>query len=146
ILMAISGFLASGAITRGLSSIRTRFAANAWLYVVWLTVYFAFYATTYALIESPRLPVAVNTPQKYIENLVMPETPLWFIVAMATFPLILWGAARLGVPVWLVMVAAVAIWAWGTYGEVPQWVGKYARTFIFFAIGAHARTVAPKLN
>lgn len=145
LLMAISGLLAASAVQRGWLGIRLRLAANMWLYFVWITVYFVFYAATYALVDDPRLPVAVDSLERYASNLVMPETPLWFVLAMALFPFVIWGMSRLGVPVWLAVAFAVAVWAWGTYGEVPQWVGKYARTFIFFAAGYYGRSAVPAL-
>lgn len=145
LLMAVSGFLASSAIQRGWVPVRLRFLSNYWVYVVWLTIYWLFFTTAYRLIPNPDLPEAVNTVERYLQNLVMPNTVLWFVVAMAVFPVLVWLCEKFDIPVWLVILAAVAVWAWGTYGSVPQWFGKYARTFIFFAIGYYGRGFAPKL-
>lgn len=146
ILLAISGFLAGAAIQRGWGSVRLRLAANYWLYFVWLTLFFAFYSFVGLLEPAANLPVAVDTWPVFLQNIVMPSTALWFVVAMAVFPVVLWVGERSSVPTWLMIVGALAIWAVGVSFDMPQWIGKFARTFIFFAIGYYGRLVVPRIR
>lgn len=145
LLMVVSGYLAVGSVQRGWPSVRLRLVANYWLYFVWLTAYFGFYLLVDVLVTEPELPSGFYTLQRYASQIVMPEAPLWFVVAMAVFPFAVWACEKLDVPAWVVIVASVALWAWGTYGDTPDWLGKFLRTFVFFSGGYHARRLVPYL-
>lgn len=145
LLMAVSGFLATGAIQRGWVGVRLRFVANYWLYFVWLVAYFLFHVAVSTLVPEPGLPINVTTVGRLVEQALMPFSPLWFIVAMAVFPLVVWCAEKLSVPAWVMIIASLAIWGWGIYGEPPAWLGKFLRTFVFFAVGYYARRTVPYL-
>lgn len=136
LLMVLSGYLAARALSRGWASVRLRFIANYWIYVVWVTIFFAFYLVIYAVVWKPGLPQAITSFPAYAWNLISPNTILWYVLAVAIFPVVLWVLRRLGVPAPLIIGFAFALWAVGNYGDVPDSLGKLLRTFVFFAIGA----------
>lgn len=123
-----------------------RLAANFWLYLVWLTVYFAVTVGLLEIRSMHSMRGGVPSLSSYMANLLEPSTPLWFIAAMGVFPAVLWMLRLLRVPHWLVIALATAIWAIGTYTPLAAVNGKFSRTFIFFAIGYCASTIVPRLK
>lgn len=144
--MAISGLLAAGAIQSGWTRVRTRLIANYWLYVVWLTMFYGFYTLIERIAPGSDLPVAIDALPLYLRNLLALETVLWFVIAMAVFPVVLWLSERFAVPLWLVLAFAIAAWGIGATADIPDSIGKFLRTFVYFAAGYYGRLAVPRLR
>lgn len=103
LLLLLSGMLASGKVARGRPALRSA-AANYWLYVVWLTIY--------ALVIPPLHTEAVGTVHPgtdWLQQLVAPETPLWYIFGLAVFMTGLWLLRRLHVPIPVILAALLVL-------------------------------------
>lgn len=135
VLFALSGLLAAGGLARGWhgGSARRRFAANYYLYAVWLTVYFA----AFSLLHREDFPHSVNGPGAWLRQFAVPDTTLWFIFALALYPLALTGLRALKVPVGGVLALALALWVVGNYADLPGFTAKVLENFLFFAVGVH---------
>ena len=134
VLFALSGLLASAGILRGFrrGTALRRAASNYYLYVVWLLVYIVFFTLL------PSAPFAPGGPASWLGQLLLPTSTLWFIFALAIFPLIIVAARALRIPT--AVVFAVALLAWHLSNTTQLWAGsdKLLRNFIFFAIGIYA--------
>jgi uncharacterized membrane protein YcfT len=136
LLLAVSGLLASRRVLQGWgsSSAAERAASSYYLYVVWLTVY----AVVYAVLDSPWLPHSIDGVGEAAVELVWPQTPLWYVFALAVYVLVLTSLSR--VRPWLVLaglaiisiVVQVGDWDVGLAVKVPELA-------FFFAVGVYGR-------
>ncbi|MGO4955729.1 acyltransferase family protein [Luteococcus sp. Sow4_B9] len=128
LLLMLSGMLASGKLTRGRAALRGA-AANYWLYVVWLTVY--------ALVM-PILGVAeagqVRPGLDWLQQLVAPQTPLWYVFALATYMVVL--HLLRGVHPAIVLALLTALTLFIVPGENIALKVPYLA--IYFAVGVYA--------
>lgn len=144
VLLAIAGMLGAEGIKRGWArgtAVR-RAVSNYYLYVLWLVIYFVFYVT----VSRPGLPLAVSSPRDFLTQLLIPDTTLWFLLALAVFPLVVGIMNSLRTPALVAIAIAVAIWWFGTYGTMPSTLGKLPRTFIYFAVGVYGADLLRKLS
>ncbi|KQQ22516.1 hypothetical protein ASF48_04860 [Rathayibacter sp. Leaf299] len=134
LLFAVSGFVVARRVRagRGDRSNAARVASSYYLYVVWLVAY--------GLISL--IPLAVNTdritsPGDFLGQLLIPDTPLWFILALAVYTAVLCSLPRARPAYVLAMLAVLSITAQAVLGfELWARVPYY---FLFFAAGVYLR-------
>src|SRR3712207_6187420 len=135
LLLAVSGLVTAGAVRAGLRDRRTvtRTLANGYLYVVWLVVY----ALVYALLQGP-LPHRVDGAGGVLHQLAAPDTPLWYLYALALYTVGL--AALRRAPAWSVLtgLAAVSVAARVLLDGAAMWPRILELAF-FFALGVYGR-------
>lgn len=138
LLLAVSGLLASDRVLAGFrrGALVRRSVASYHLYVVWLLVYVA----VYAVLDDPALPHAIDGPGAALRNLVVPQTPLWYVFAMAVLVPVLAAVRRVPAAVVLPLLAVVSLVvqvtdvSWGSAEKIP------ALAF-YFAIGVFGKRV-----
>jgi uncharacterized membrane protein YcfT len=137
LLLAVSGLLASRRILQGWRSPDSaeRAASSYYLYVVWLAVYVA----VYAVLGDPRLPHSIDGPGEAAAQLVWPQTPLWYVFALAVYVVVLTSLSR--VAPWLVLtgLAVVSVLCQAA-GWDPGLAAKVPELAFFFAVGVYGRT------
>ncbi len=138
LLLTVSGLLAARRVALGWGSpaALVRAGGSAWLYVVWLVVYAAFYA---AMPPGP-LPHRIEGIGDVARQLVAPETPLWYVFALACYIVVMTSVRQL--PTWVVVgsltVLSIAVQTWWTGDRMTAKVPELA---VFFALGV--RFAAP---
>ena len=142
LLFVVSGLVASKRVRAGWSDRRTLLRAVSlyWLYLVWLTVY----ALVSIVVISPGIPFRIMTVGHYAAQLVVPDSMLWFIFALAAYVVLLSSLRRVR-PAWVLAVLAaisVATGAAPVTRDEALWlhVVYYA---VFFAVGVY---LAPALR
>lgn len=135
LLFALAGLLAADGLARGWhhGSARLRFAANYWLYAVWLTIY----AMVFAALGQEDFPHAVDGLGAALAQVVVPATTLWFVLALACYPLVLTGLRAAGASPVTVLAVATLLWVVGSYAVLPGFTGKVVENFLFFVLGVH---------
>ena len=137
LLLTISGLVLSRRVRRGFSdrSNIVRPLANYYLYVVWLIIYTAFFA----VVSYPALPHRVTGVGDFVLQLIVPDTTLWYVFALAVYVPVF--SALRAVPPWLVLavLAALTIGVRATDAVEPQAI-KIAEVALFFAIGVYGAT------
>ncbi len=134
LLLAISGMLAARRIREGWGrpGAAIRAASSYYLYVVWLVIYFAFYLS----VSGAVLPHRIGSVGGFLGELFVPETPLWYIFALALYVVVLTSVRRvppavvLGVLALISIVALAAYTGGGLFEKVPE-------NAVFFAIGVY---------
>lgn len=150
LLLAVSGILAASKVRSGLKTGKAwQSSLNSYyLYAVWLLVYALL---GIVLAGSPR-PQRVVSVSDFLLQLVAPDTPLWFIFALAVYVPLLACCRKL--PPWLVLAALAAIsilTALFVDSTAGQW-GKVPELAVFFAAGVYGKDVflritgAPRLR
>jgi fucose 4-O-acetylase-like acetyltransferase len=133
VLFALSGLLTSAGLLRGWrrGTALRRSVSNYYLYVIWLVAYFVLFSLL------PTTSFTPAGPESLLTQLVLPNTTLWFIFALALYPLVILGLRALRVPVWAVFVLALILW--NISNTVPLWEesDKLLRSFLFFAVGVY---------
>lgn len=147
LLVTVSGLLAARRVALGWASpaALVRAGGSAWLYLVWLVLYAAFYA---AMPAGP-LPHRIEGPGDLARQLVAPETPLWYVFALAGYVVVMTSVRR--VPTWVVVgslaVLSIAVQAWWTGDGMTAKVPELA---VYFALGvrfaAPVRAQVPRLG
>ena len=134
VLLAVSGLVVARRVRAGFGAggLTPRVARSYYLYVVWLLVYAVFYA----LVREPDLPHRVDGPLDVLRQLVVPDTTLWYVFALAVYVAVLGALHR--VPPWLVLGALVALCLVTHVLTSPDQVwSKVPELFVFFAIGVY---------
>jgi uncharacterized membrane protein YcfT len=142
LLFAVSGLVASRRVRAGWSDRRTvlRAVSLYWLYLVWLTVY----ALLSIVVIAPGIPFRVTSVGAYALQLIVPNSMLWFIFALAVYVVLLSSLHRVRPAVMLGVFAVVSV----ASGAAPMtrdealWLHAvyYA---VFFAAGVY---LAPQLR
>lgn len=136
-LLMLSGMLASGKVARGFhrGKAAESAAANYYLYVVWLVVYFL-------VIHVSDFPLRVWGPGNLIKQLVLPQTTLWFVQCLAVGVLLLTLTRRL--PVWAVLVPLLVVHLVieGRPSSEHMWV-RTLPYYLYLGIGAR---LAPQVK
>ncbi|MCU6453178.1 acyltransferase [Sphingomonas sp. A2-49] len=149
LLFMLSGVLANGYLTRGLQDVGRRSTHFVWLLFVWGVV-----ATMVSLIGSPA-PAAFSSQ---IRSILLPDSPLWFIWALAMFTAVIPFVARrpraqiVGIALVISclsylpsirdMLPDVPVLKTARHG-VYFYVGlTYARSIVDFTVGRSARSIA----
>jgi len=133
VLLAVSGLVLARQVREGLHRSTTGFRAanNYYLYVVWLLVYAAFYA----VVSYPALPHRVDG-WEVVRQLVLPETTLWYVYALALYIPLLALARRVPPAVVIVLLTALSVGMHGWYDGEALW-HKVPELFVFFAVGVY---------
>jgi uncharacterized membrane protein YcfT len=141
LLFVVSGLVASRRVRAGWSDRRTvlRAASLYWLYLVWLTVY----ALLSIVVVSPGVPFRVLSVEAYARQLVVPDSMLWFIFALAVYVALFSSLSRVSPIVILGVLAVVsvasgaapvtrdeALWLHGVYYAVFFAGGVYLASMI----------------
>lgn len=136
VLFALSGLLCSRGLLLGWKDSKNfvRVATNSYLYSIWLTLYFLFF--TYIFKDS--FPHSVFGVADWIEQFWIPDTTLWFVLALAVYP-VFFIFSNMFLPRHF-GVYGVSILLWGISGLVdpPVFIGKIMEHFIFYAFGVCA--------
>ncbi|NUT70064.1 acyltransferase [Pseudarthrobacter sp. C4D7] len=139
LLLAVSGILAASKVRGGFGTGKawSSSLSNYYLYAVWLLIYALL---SIVLAGSPR-PQRVGSVGDFFLQLVAPDTPLWFIYALAVYVPLLTLCRKLPASVVLAALAAVSI---GTAmfmdSTAGQW-GKVPELAVFFAAGVYGKAV-----
>lgn len=133
ILFALSGLLASRGLLRGwrAGTARLRLVSNGYLYVVWVVLYGAFFA----LLARPDFPHSIDTLQHFALQAVLPTTTLWFLYALAVYPVVFVLLRALRVPWWGILLLGAAAWFVAADLRVILFGDALLANFVFFALG-----------
>ncbi|WP_082697104.1 acyltransferase [Kocuria rosea] len=139
LLLIVSGMLASSRIrsTDGLAGVFHYSIANYYLYLIWLAMYalFGFW------IFGTGSPNSVDGLYGFLDQVVLPDTSLWFVFALAVYaPLLaLFRSISPTIVVGTLFVISVAT---ATFGAEPELMAvKVARLFVFFAVGVYFKNI-----
>ncbi len=131
-LLAISGMLAARRISEGWSrpGAAVRVASSYYLYVVWLVLYLAS-DRVFSSVDLYR----IGSIGDFLTQLFVPETPLWFIFALALYVVVLTSVRR--VPPWFVLgaLAALSVAVLSTEPGPTWW--RVPENTVFFAAGVY---------
>lgn len=135
ILFGLAGLLASAGLLRGwrYGSARLRLVSNGYLYLVWL----ALYAVYFFVLARPDFPHSIDTVPQLLTELYYPTTTLWFLFALALYPLLIVALAALRLPPWAVLAIGAGMWLLGSNLTAPLFGGALLLNFVFFALGVH---------
>lgn len=136
VLFAIAGMLVADRVRRGWSDQRNavRAASSFYLYLVWLVIY-----ALLAWILRPPVPTGIEAGT-LLRQLLVPQTPLWFILFLAVNVVLLTSLHRVPPPVVLAGLAALSVWTM-SFDVDPVWelTIRGVRYMLFFAIGVFLR-------
>lgn len=141
-LLLLSGMLVSrrllttGRTAIDLTSVR-RAVSSYYLYVVWLVIYWAVFAAAAAARPSTRdYPHAFTSAGDAAGQLVVPDTTLWYLYALACYVAVMIVVVRLRVPAPVVILAAVALSVLASGWE--SWAAnRIGFHLLFFVIGVY---------
>lgn len=133
ILFALAGLLAQSGLLRGWrsGSARVRLVSNGYLYAVWVLLYAGFFA----LLAQPDFPHSIDTLGQLALQAVLPTTTLWFLFALAIYPVVLVALRALRVPWWGILLLATAAWFVAANLRVILFGDALLQNFVFFALG-----------
>jgi uncharacterized membrane protein YcfT len=134
LLLAVSGLVSSRRIRSGLrdAGTITRVVANGYLYVVWVGVYALFYA-----LVAGDVPHRVDGVGQTLWQLVVPETTLWYLYALALYTLGLAAVRRAPAAVVLTVLAVVSVASRVLLGDGPGMWPRLLELAVFFAVGVY---------
>lgn len=139
LLLLVSGWMSATAVSRGLGSQRTRrrITTGAYIYLVWLLIYFGFFQ----IVRQP-LPHRFDTWPEFALQLVAPNTPLWYVYALVVYVVVTSALRR--APTWLVLVIsfAVSLASLVLLPTSPQGV-KIGQDWFYYVLGSR---IAPTLT
>ncbi|GMA86216.1 hypothetical protein GCM10025868_14660 [Angustibacter aerolatus] len=138
LLLLISGLLAASTLRRGLGDgkVRLRIAFNAYLYLVWLVVYTVFYLSA----TPAGTPHRIDSLGEAARRLVLPETPLWYVFAMALYAAVL--AALHRVPPLAVLVGLAVLSVVTSAVSDGDGLAVKVPLAVFFAAGVYGAATA----
>lgn len=134
LLLMVSGLVSSRRVLIGLADRTnlTRAGTNYYLYVVWLLIYFGFFA----LLPAPPLPHRIVGWPALLTQLLIPDTTLWYLVALCLYILATAVTARL--PRAVVIGLAVASYLLADLLLSPELQAtKIPQNWLFFLLGAY---------
>lgn len=134
ILFALSGLLASRALLAGgFSGVKRRIVSSYYLYVVWLVIYGA----VFLAVQRPSFPHAIDNVQDMAQQLLVPDTTLWFIFALAVYPLVVLVFRTCRFHAWMAFTVALGVWLMPLFVFMPGFTPKVVQCFIFFVCGVY---------
>jgi len=133
VLFITSGMLVSRTVAQGYRNpmVWARSSVLAWLYVVWVLIYFA----VAAFLPIADLPNAVVGPDELISQLWNPTTILWFVFALTVYTAGMALVSRL--PPWLVLAALTALALVMAANPSPSLIERVGLNAVFFAVGVY---------
>ncbi|GGH94000.1 hypothetical protein GCM10007170_16180 [Arthrobacter liuii] len=139
LLLAVSGILAASKVRSGFSNGKAWNSSlgNYYLYALWLLIY-ALLGIVLVVAGSPR-PQRVASVGDFFLQLVAPDTPLWFVFAVAVYVPLLALCRKLPPSVVLAVLAVLSI-ATALFLDTMagQW-GKVPELAVFFAAGVYGK-------
>jgi uncharacterized membrane protein YcfT len=142
VLLAVSGLVLARRVRAGFreGGLLLRSVRNYYLYVVWLLVYALFYA----VVTEPSLPHRVDGVADVVRQLVVPETTLWYVFALAVYIAVLGALHR--VPSWVVLTALslLSVVMHVTTSSDQVW-SKVPELAIYFALGVYGAGLLRRL-
>lgn len=145
-LLVLSGMLASKRIRRGFADpgLSVNIVTNVYFYWMWLCIYGVFFLATVG-----SLPHRIERPIDFFQNLLLPDTTLWYIFALVVFVLLLALCRRM--PPWVVLAVLVVLCVVVRSGNsVPAMWPRIPESAIYFALGVYASDwltrMAPRLR
>lgn len=139
LLLAVSGMLAASKIRNGFSNgkVWNTSLTNYYLYAAWLLVY--------ALLSIPMagngLPHRFGSVGDFFLQLAAPDTPLWFVFALAIYVPLLTFCRKLPPAVVLAALAALRILTALLVDSDADQVWKVPELALFFAIGVYGKSL-----
>ncbi|MDQ0768606.1 putative membrane protein YcfT [Pseudarthrobacter defluvii] len=137
LLLAVSGILAASKVRNGFGNGKAwnSSLSNYYLYAVWLLIYALL---SIVVANSPR-PQRVVSIGDFFLQLIAPDTPLWFVFALAVYVPLLAFCRKLPPLVVLAALAALSILtALFVDSTAGQW-GKVPELAVFFAAGVYGK-------
>jgi uncharacterized membrane protein YcfT len=138
LLFAISGLVVSDRVRHGWVDRRNavRVASSYWLYFWWLCVF----AVMSALVVASGVPFKITSPGDFFAQLLVPNTTLWFVFALALYVVVLTSLRRVRPAIVLGELAVVSILSGLTPAADDQalWLHVIYYAF-FFAAGIYLR-------
>ncbi|MCS5718367.1 acyltransferase [Herbiconiux sp. CPCC 205763] len=136
LLFAISGLLVSKRVRNGWRDRRNlvRVASSYWIYLVWLGVF----GVMSAVVTVSGVPFKISSPHDFVRQLLLPDTTLWFVFALALYVVVFTSLQRVPRPVIIGIFAVVAVLS----GLAPaslaeeQWL-HIIYFAVFFAAGVY---------
>lgn len=143
-LALLSGMLLSRRIQSGWTdrSARTSIALSYWLYVVWLLVFLLVAVSVgWSLWLGP---LGAESPlqgvRAFADQLVLPKTILWYVMALAIWTGILTLIHRAPPAAVLIILGALSVASFYLPGDGSDQYGNVLRYFVFFAVGVYFST------
>lgn len=135
LLFTLSGMLAAGKIRRGFRRGTTVEAAatNSYLFVVWTLVYGALLL----IAGDTPVPFAMDSFGTYVRQFYAPNTPLWFIFALAIYLVVFTAARRVSPAAVLSVLLTLHLATTQTYTlESPLWTRGLLYA-VYFGLGVY---------
>lgn len=139
LLFTISGMLAAGKISRGFRRGKAIEAAvtNYYLYVVWLLVF----GGMLLLAGDRPVPFQVDALSTYLREFYLPNSPLWYVFALALYILGFTALRRVPAAVVLSALLGLHLVATQLYTlESPLWTRGLSFA-LFFGLGVYGRPI-----
>ncbi|WP_162237530.1 acyltransferase family protein [Arthrobacter sp. Leaf234] len=133
VLFALAGILASPSLIRGGDARKalSRSVSSYYLYVVWLLIYLLLFL----LVGTPGSPHYFDSLNGFLTQLVVPDTTLWFIFALAVYIPVVLAARAIRLPPPVLLVLAVVVWFVLQSEGDGSLLERCAEHFVFFASG-----------
>lgn len=140
-------FLASGLFAQNIvktswpAVVRKRISLFVWLYVLWIAIRFVYFTMLPSTVSTGE----VGDPWMMAQALILPNSGLWFLYALALYAVLAKVLAYGGVKFSMTVGLAIALAA--PYLAELSWA--WARTlqcFVFFLLGLHARELVVQLS
>jgi uncharacterized membrane protein YcfT len=135
VLLTLSGMLVARRVSAGFGRTRRTAAANLYLYLVWVAVY-----AVVSLVVPQHMPQEITSAGDAVKQVLVPETTLWYVYALALYGVVLTALRRL--PSWSVLapLAVLNVLAF-TYPPGVGFWGKILGLAVYFAIGVRCGSV-----
>ncbi len=136
----VSGFFAAGAVTRPWPAARSRIVGGFWLYVVWLTIFWAIYSVDTVMPANRTQDLA-----DYAGELVWAATSMWFLYALVVYFVV--AKVLRFLPPSVVLAAALALALAKSWYPIEE-ANRAAVLFhlVFFLAGAYYPAVVRRLG
>lgn len=141
-LSLLSGMLLASRIRAGFSDRRSlaSIALSAWLYVVWLAVFFIVALTIGTSIWLGQFGYGETRDSlgSFVDQLVLPRTVLWYVLALAVWSAILAAVRQVPPAAVLIVLSALSIVSFSLPSDGAEQHPNMVRYFVFFAVGVYA--------
>lgn len=143
-LALLSGMLLARRIRAGWGdrSVRASIALSYWLYAVWLLVFLLVARLVgWAMWLGPfGQGTTLGAFQAYIDQLVLPRSVLWYVLALAIWTAVLTAIHRVPPAAVLIVLGAISIVTFYLPADGSDQYRNVLRYFVFFAVGVYCST------
>ncbi|WP_432505748.1 acyltransferase family protein [Kineococcus arenarius] len=142
LFFTVSGLFAASVVSRPWREVlRRRVVPSAWLFVLWLVLTTAFFATG-AWVQAGQ-PAG---PAEFGLALVRPHTELWYLYALAVFAVVTRLLRPVPPPAQLAAAAVLSVSTSAGLTATGSWAWDHMAAYlVFFLAGARGRRVLPRL-